>query len=178
MVRGTPVVDEQTQEVVGELSGMLINPDTGDIAGFFVRSTIDGSTVFLSGLNILSWGTKVHVRDSDVLSPPDDLIRVMSMLESARPVMGQRIITEKTRTVLGKCSDVQFDTRSLKLEWMFPRKFFFDRRPVASSEIIEVTPQAVVVREPKRPTSVPADDTATPAVEVQLPEVIPTPTPN
>ena len=173
IVRGTPVVDEQTQQTLGVLSQMLLHPDTGNVVGFFVRGIglTEGQELFLLAADILSWGTKVHIRNEDRLSPAEDLIRIAALLEHPRPILGQKILTQKAKRALGTCCDVQFDTKYFQLEWLFPKKFFMEGRPIPASDIVEVTKKAVIVREPLKPRR--AIDQIAEAPAAILNEVVP-----
>ena len=154
-VRGIPVIHDGTQQIAGFLHSPLIDPDTGRIIGFFVLSAFAGSgELFLQSPDIVAWGTRVHIRSEDCLSPPNELIRLKNALSDPRRVIGQRIRTKDTKRNLGICSDVQFNTRHLIAEWIFPWKYFIARQPLPLSDILEVTPEAVWVRDPIRPISV------------------------
>ena len=174
IVRGTLVVDEQTQQTLGGISGVLLHPDTGNVVGFFVvgMGYLAGQELFLLAADILSWGTKVHIRSEDRLTPPQDLIRLVALLEHPRPILGQKIVTQRAKRTLGTCSDVQFDTKHFQLEWLFPRRFFMEGRPIPASDIIEVTQKAIIVREPLKPRSVLADEIAEAPAKI-LSEVVP-----
>lgn len=152
-IRGLPVIDDGTQMVAGFLRSPFLDPDTGRILGFFVIPALLGTgELFLQSSDIASWGTRVHIRSEDRLSPPDELIRLRSAFEDQRPVIGQPIRTKETNRLLGICSDVQFNTRHFVTEWIFPRKFFLARQPLPMADIIEITPDAIWVRDPLRPT--------------------------
>jgi sporulation protein YlmC with PRC-barrel domain len=143
---GLPVVDS-SEEILGILSGVLINPDTGAIEGIFVRisSFLSSETLFAATTDIQHWGRRIRVRDADSLSPLEDMIRLQQILEERRPILGQIIKTEEG-VVLGRCADIQFDTRFFRLEWMFPRRFFFWKTPVPAASIQQVRPDAIIVR--------------------------------
>ena len=146
---GLPVVDDDTGEPLGAISGILLHPDTGVVEGFFVRTPglFRGPDRFLGSVDILHWGTRITVRHVDVLTGPEERVRLQPILESGRPVLGQPIITE-SGTVLGRCADVQFDTEHYRLEWLFPRRFLHWGVPVPASQIVEVRREAIVVKDP------------------------------
>ncbi len=173
-VRGIQVVDDGTQQTVGFLEYPLIEPDTGRVLGFFVLSTFSGHDVFLQCIDITAWGTRVHIRSEDCLSPPDELIRLKSALEDPRRVIGQVIRTKDTNRNLGICGDVQFNTRHFITEWIFPRKFFIARQPLPMADVIEVTPEAVWVKDPLRPTLVQEPKRAEEEVASVMTDVVPT----
>ncbi len=151
-IRGIPVIDDGVQQIAGFLHTPLIEPDTGRILGFFIFSlSMSMGDLFLQTPDIVSWGTRVHIRSADCLSPPEELIRLRSAFEDPRHVIGQQIRTKDTKRTLGICSDVQFNTRHFTTEWMFPRKFFISRQPLPMSDIIDVTADAIWVKDPLRP---------------------------
>lgn len=174
-VRGIPVIDDGTQQTVGFLESPLIDPDTGRIIGFFVLpASMGGGEVFLQSLDITAWGTRVHVRSGDCLSPPEELIRLQSALSDPRRMLGQTIRTKDTKRSIGICGDVQFNTRHFLAEWIFPRRFFISRQPLPISEVIEVTPEAIWVRDPVRPVRAEVSKEKEATVGSVLPDVVPT----
>ncbi len=40
-------------------------------------------------------------------------------------------------------------------EWIFPRRFFMSRQPLPMSDILEITPEAIIVKDPLRPVRAP-----------------------
>lgn len=143
---GLPVLDD-AEEPLGSISGIFINPDTGVIEGFFVHIShfFSSETLFLPSSAIEHWGSRIHVRSSDALSPLEDFVRLSRLHEEGRSVLGQQIMNDRG-VRLGKCADVQFDTRLFRLEWLFPRSWFRWRVPLPADAILEVTPDAVIVR--------------------------------
>jgi len=145
---GTPVAEEGTRDVVGVLSDALVHPDTGKIEGFFVaiRGFFTTDHVFLSGLDIRSWGLRISIRDRDVVTPADELVRLRPLLEDPRTLLGQRMRTE-SGMALGRCRDVQFDTRHLQVEWLFPKRFGRFHTAIPISDVLEVRPDAIIIRD-------------------------------
>ncbi len=150
MILGVAVVTEDTGEIVGTVSGFLPHPDTGRIEGFFVDlpGMFQHDVLFLLTRDIRSWGIRITVRDSDVLFPPEEQIRLQSLLEDSRPIVGQRIITE-TGAYVGRCRDVQFDTRYFQIEWLFPKRWARWRVAFPVTEIIEIRREAIVIKDQK-----------------------------
>ena len=146
---GLSVFDDDTGDTMGALRGILLHPDTGAVEGFFVRGLgmFPGADRFLGSLDILHWGTRITVRSADVLTPIEERVRLLPLLESGRPILGQSIVT-RGGTALGRCADVQFETEHYRLEWIFPRRFFRWGIPIPASQILEVKRDAVIVRDP------------------------------
>ena len=145
---GASVLEEGSHEPIGVITGMLPNPDTGTIHGFFVRTrgVFSSHELFLAVADIAHWGVNVHVRHVDHLAPLEDFQRLVLLTQEGRTLLRQKIVTE-TGASLGRCADVQFDTQHFSLEWLFPRQYFRWRRPIPVSAIIEVRRDAIVVRD-------------------------------
>jgi len=153
------VVCDSTDEVLGQVDGILIHPDTGRVEGFSIGNapaTVPG-TPFLASDDILCWGNHLHVRDHDAVYPLEERVRLQRLLDDPRRVLGQRVRTEGGRN-LGNCRDVQFNTGSMRCEWIFPRRFWRWGVPVALADIVEILPSAIIVRDP--PVPVPAQAAA------------------
>jgi len=146
---GMVIRAENTEEVIGMIDGILLHPDRGTVEGFFVRvpGLFSSSSLFLSAFDIAHFGRTIVVRDHDRVAPAEDFIRVQPLLLDPRNILGQRIRTE-SGIFLGRCRDVQFETGSMRYTWIFPKKWLKWREPVAVADIIEVRPDAIIVRDP------------------------------
>lgn len=145
---GLPVTEEHAQEPCAVISGILIHPDTGRVEGFFVRvpAFLRSEERFLQTMDIRHWGARIRIRSADLLVPVEEIIRLEQLLEEGRPVLGQRIVSEGGQ-VLGTCRDVQFDTKQFLIDWIFPKRWLKWGRAIPVSSIVEVRPDAIVVRD-------------------------------
>lgn len=152
---GMPVRVDQLEEDVGTVRGILIHPVTLKVEGFFIgiRSFLRSQELFLSSLDIVHFGSRIRIRSIDALSPQDEIIRLQPLLADSRTVLGQMIMTESGGRI-GRCSDVQFQTQTYHLEWLFPKKFFREQTPLPASSIVKVRGDAIVVRDPVLPLKV------------------------
>lgn len=157
MSRGMPLVDDSSDEMLGALSGVFVHPDLGKIEGVFVRAA--HGEEFLAVEDIAHWGKSIVVRDHSAIAPLEDRVRLTALWNEGRPVLGQRIVTEAGK-ILGTCADLQFETDTFRLEWLFPRRWFRWKRPIPASAIIEVRPDAVCVRDGAATVPVAATDQA------------------
>lgn len=142
-----PVFEEHSSVSLGTIDGMVLHPDSGRVEGFFVkvRGFLRSSILFLSSVDIARFGLRVTVRSREALAPPEEFLRIKSLLEDDRTILDQSIRTDDG-TELGRCADVQFDTTTLQLTWIFPKKFLRWGIPIASKDILEVKKDAVIVR--------------------------------
>ena len=146
---GLPVCEQEYDEVIGLVSGILVSVDASRVLGFFVRtlSLFSGGHLFLSTSDIVHLGAKVRVRDVEALAPPEELIRLQERLDDPRTILGQSMVTDTGRQ-LGVCKDVQMDTAEFRIEWLFPRKWFREGTPIHQSSVLKVTDDDIVVRDP------------------------------
>ncbi|MDA1208640.1 MAG: PRC-barrel domain-containing protein [bacterium] len=149
---GMEVVEEPTQEVLGTLSGILIHPDSGGIEGIFVSVSGFSShqQLFCVAHDILSIGTVVSINSASTLCDPMEIFRLEPILTGCRPILGQTITTESGQR-LGTCRDVQFETESMQLQWLFPKKWWRWIHAVPAHSIVEVTIDTITVRDRASP---------------------------
>lgn len=143
------VLEDGSEEFLGKLSGILLHPDLGRVEGFFVQVNgfLRTEELFIAAPDIVHWGTRIRVSSSNALSPIEERIRQSELGQDGRTVLGQKILTE-SGAYLGICRDVQFETVTFRLEWIFPKKFFRFGAGIPASSIIEVKPESIVVRDP------------------------------
>lgn len=156
--KGLPVFDEATGAVLGAVSGILIHPDTAAVEGFFVgvQGFLQSKELFLASPDIVHWGTRIRVRSEDSLVEAEEIVRLQTLLEDGRTVLGQKMVTE-SGVLLGVCTDVQIDTKLLQTEWLFPKKLWRWRRAVPVSAVVEVRTDAIIVRDPLMGNAIPAE---------------------
>lgn len=161
---GMPVTDE-SEDDIGHISGILIHPDQGKVEGFYVAcsSFFRTQELFLTVHDITHMGTRVRVRHPEHLSPVEDVMRLAPLLEDHRTVLGQRVMTE-SGAYLGTCADVQFETKTFQLEWVFPKKWFRWMRPVSRGDIVQIKDD-IIVRDPSVPATVTASDVVMQTIE-------------
>jgi len=173
LCREMPILEEGSEQPLGTLFDVFIHPDLGVIEGFFVSIPrfFSADILFLSAADILHWGNRLYVRDSDVLGPLEERVRLHALWQEGRTMLRQKMMTEGGAS-LGTCRDVQFDTKSFRIEWLFPRTLLRWRTPVPASAIIEVRPDAVIVKdltltaEERKPVLQALDELTTPVTPV------------
>ena len=145
---GSPIVTEDMEERVGVLDGALVHPDLGRVEGVFVRVAgfFHSARLFLPSQDIRHWGHRIRILSSDVLVPLEEIVRLQAFALEGRTVLGQRIRTE-SGVLVGVCRDVQFETATFRLEWIFPKTFLRWQPALPASAIVEVRPDAVIVRD-------------------------------
>lgn len=151
--RGAELVEEPTGEVVGFVFKPLIEPDRGQVLGFFIVTVVpitEGKIAYVSAMDVLHIGSRIEIRDVQCICNPDDIVRLGPILQDARPVLGQRIRTESGLS-LGRCVDIQFDTETMHVSWLFPRKWFRWQEAIPISTVLEVRKDAILVQDTQQP---------------------------
>lgn len=143
---GTEVMDEAEHHVQGKVADLLLDADRGKVIALLVRQLFSPTLLALQTQDILSWGARVHIREPEVLAPPEDIVRLQTTLHDRRPIIGQRIRT-KEGTCVGRCVDLQFSTDHFEIEWIFPRKFLWKGTPLPASDILEITEEAIIMKD-------------------------------
>lgn len=134
--------------LLGTIENILINADNGIVEGFFVaqNSWFYKDTLFLSNREIAEFRRKeIYIPANVSLGAPEDHFRLQLVFSDKRKILGQKIIT-KDKIYLGRCYDVQINTDSWRMEWLFPKKWWFLTTPVPSSEIMEVTKSHILLK--------------------------------
>jgi sporulation protein YlmC with PRC-barrel domain len=147
---GTEVIDRSSGETLGLLSGLFVHPDTGKLEGVYVTvaTAMFGSSqsLFCGSDDIVHWGATLQIRSHSCLSPLEDRVRLIPLHQEGRTIIGQHIRSEAGRSV-GRCKDVQIDTEKMRLEWLFPRRFFQQGIAIPAKDIVEVRREAIIVRD-------------------------------
>ncbi|OGJ59802.1 hypothetical protein A2881_00855 [Candidatus Peribacteria bacterium RIFCSPHIGHO2_01_FULL_55_13] len=171
--RGASVVD-RAGELLGTLSGVFLHPDTGKVEGIFVAvpAGLTGTEhPFCAFEDIIHWGAVVQISGRDAFAPLEDRIRLAPVIASGRTVVGQPIRTESGR-LLGTCRDVQFDTEKMRVEWLFPRRFFRPGVALPISDVVEIRKDAIIVRDGMKAEAEPAVEKEPVSYEA-FPEIVP-----
>ena len=143
---GTEIIDNVDHHVHGRIVDLLIDPDRGELVALLISSPASSELLTVQTSDIATWGNRVHIREPEVLGPASDIIRLQPLLDDKRTIIGQRIRT-KSGASLGKCIDIQFRADTFDIEWIFPRKFFQKGLALPASEILEVTEEAIIVKD-------------------------------
>lgn len=142
---GTEVIDDLDHHVHGIVMGLLIDPDRGKVIALFVGVPGASELFALQTQDIAAWGNRIHIREAELMGPVSDFIRLQEFLSDDRTVIGQQIRT-KDGVKLGKCTDVQFETETFMVEWIFPRKFFRKGLAMPISDVLEIKSEAIIVK--------------------------------
>jgi sporulation protein YlmC with PRC-barrel domain len=159
------VMSLRTGTAVAEIIRPIINPNNLKIEGFICRDSFNKQELVLVYQDIrelLPQGFVVD--DHDVLSSPDELVRLKDLIDMNFQLIGMQVVTNG-KEKLGKVADF-----ATEVETMFIQKFYVSQSvfktftggqlSVDRSQIIEITNKKVVIQDPLRGTPAGATVTA------------------
>ena len=132
----------------------IINPNNLKIEGFFCEDSIDKKQhlVLLHQdiRDVLPAGLVVD--DHDVLSDPEDLIRLKDVLELNFSVLGKTVVTEKKKK-LGKVVDYALEPESMLIKKLYVsqsiiKSFSGGTLGVDRTQIVEITTNKIIIKDP------------------------------
>lgn len=152
---GLPVVTEHGH-IVGRVFDIIVNPDTGKIAAFALGPT--GQKV-VSPIDVLAWSNALIINDEDSILDPDDIQIVAQISQKNIYIRGKKVVT-KSGEYIGKVGDIAFNSKMFMLTVLLIGKSFlgiyYDKKNVAHKDILEITPEKIIIKDPLRLTPVKA----------------------
>ena len=130
----------------------IINPNNLKIEGWYCDDQFSKEQLILLGQDIREMIPQgLAVDDHDVLSLPEELIRLQKILELNFELIGKQTITDHRRR-LGKVNDYATDMSSLMIQKLYIsqpiyKNFAGGQLSIDRTQIIEITSKHVKVRD-------------------------------
>ena len=142
----------RTGSTVASIKAPIINPSNLKVEGFYCEDRFNKKELVLlyqDIRDILPQGFVIN--DHDVLSEPDELIRLKEVMDLGFSLIGKQVVTVDKQKV-GKVSDFATETTT-----MFVQKIYVSRSILKSlstgtlsidrSQINEITPSRIIINE-------------------------------
>jgi len=155
MLTDKPVLSLRTGAQVGTAVGPVINPNNLKIEGWFVEDRFQKETLVVLAQDLRDIIPRgLVIDDADALSKPEDLLRLQETLRINFQLLGKSVVSNHHRHV-GKVSDYAVDMESLFIQKLYVERSIFrslteGQLVIDRSQIIEITPRRIVVREPEQ----------------------------
>jgi sporulation protein YlmC with PRC-barrel domain len=157
------VLSLRTGSPIASITGLIINPDNLKIEGFYCEDRFDKQQLVLLSQDIRDILPQGYVvNDHDVLTDPEELVRLQKIMELDFTLVGKPVITV-SRDKLGKVSDYAAETSSLYIQKIYVsqsmlKSFTGGSLSIDRSQINEITPKQIIVNdiESKVPATVAA----------------------
>lgn len=147
-----PVMSLRTGQQIATITEPIINPNNLKIEGFYCADRFErGELVLLYQdiRDIIPQGFVVD--DFDVLTAPDELVRLKNILDIGFTLLGKQVVTTSKHTV-GKVTDF-----ATELETMYIQKLYVSRSMLKSftsgnlgierNQINEITDKKIIINE-------------------------------
>lgn len=156
-VIGRPVMSLRTGRPVATTLEAIINPNNLKIEGFYCQDSVDKKKqlvlIYQDIRDIIPQG--IVIDDHDVLTEPDELIRLKEIIDIGFELIGKQVITS-TKKRLGKVSDYAIETSTLYIQKLYVTQSLIKSLAsgnlgVDRSQIIEITNKRIVIQDPLQP---------------------------
>jgi uncharacterized protein YrrD len=146
-----PVLSLRTGTQVATTVGPIINPNNLKIEGFYCQTAGRKTAVLVSQdvRDILPQGLVVN--DQDVLTDPEELVRLKEVLKLNFELLGKQVFTA-SKQKLGKVNDYATETESLIIKKLYItqsllKSFSGGNLGIDRTQIIEITDKKVIVND-------------------------------
>lgn len=129
---------------------IIINPHNLKIEGFYCLDRFSNNQLILLTQDVRDFTPRgMIVDDHDVLTPPEELVRLKDILEIHFSLTGKQVITQSKRK-LGKVSDYAIDNDSMFVHKIYIsqsilKSFSGGQLSIDRTQIVEITNQKIVV---------------------------------
>ncbi len=135
---------------MANVSSPIINPNNLKIEGFYCRDNVDKKELILLTQDIRDILAEGYVvNDHDVLTEPEELVRLRDVLEMHFELIGKQVITVNKQKV-GKVSDYATEIDSMSIQKIYVaqsilKNFTGGALSVDRSQIQEITPRRIII---------------------------------
>lgn len=146
------VLSLRTGSPIATILGPIINPDNLKIEGFYCEDRFDKQHLVLLAQDIRDILPQGYVvNDHDVLTEPEELIRLQKVMELDFTLIGKPVVTI-SKDSLGKVSDYATETGSMMIQKIYVAQSIFKSFTGGSlsidrSQINEITPKRIIVND-------------------------------
>lgn len=147
-----PVLSLRTGALIAKVVTPIINPDNLKIEGFFCEDRYSKNMLVLLTQDIRDVLPNGYVvNDHDVLSAPEELIRLRKVLEKPFNPIGKKVVTISKEKV-GKVGDYAVDTSSMYIQKIYATRSILKSLTGGSliidrTQINEVTPRQIIIND-------------------------------
>jgi len=152
MLTNRPILSLRTGTVIGQTITPVINPDNLKIEGFYAQDYASRKQLILLSQDIrdvLPQGLVVN--DQEVLTEPDELVRLHRLLETHFELLGKPVVTT-SRDKVGKVSDFSTEVETMYIQKIYVTQSLFKNFTggnlgVDRSQIVEITDKRIIIND-------------------------------
>lgn len=147
-----PVLSLRTGAPVAQVYAALINPKNLKVEGFYCNDKFSGQSMILLYQDIREFiGKGYVVNDHDVLSDPEDLVRLAKIIQLNYALIGKPVVT-LSKDKIGKISDYAVEIESMYVQKIYVsqsllKNFTGGELSIDRSQINEVTDKRIIIND-------------------------------
>lgn len=150
------VVSLRTSGEIAVIESVIINPNNLKIEGFYCNDKFSHKRLVLLAQDIrdnIKQG--IIVNDHDVLTEPEELVRLKSVLELEFDIMGKPVETVSKHKV-GKINDFAVDDQTLYIQKLYVgpsiiKSLTSGQLSIDRDQIVEITNRRIVIKDLEKP---------------------------
>lgn len=147
-----PVMSLRTGGEVAKIEAAIINPNNLKIEGFYCSDHFSKQRLVLLAQDIrdnIKQG--IVINDHEVLSEPEELVRLQSVLELNFELIGKSVETSSKKKI-GKVADFAVDSQSLFIQKLYVgptliKSLTAGQLSVDRNQIVEITNRRIVIKD-------------------------------
>ena len=146
------VLSLRTGSPIASVVGVIINPDNLKIEGFYCQDRFNKQRLVLLSQDIRDTLPQGYaVNDHDVLTEPEELVRLQKVMEINFTLLGKPVVT-LSKDKLGKVNDYATETGSMFIQKIYVsqsilKSFTGGSLSIDRSQINEITPRRIIVND-------------------------------
>lgn len=160
------VLSLRTGGRIGNATKIIINPNNLKIVGWRVNDRFSSNDLILLADDVRDISGKgVIVNDHEVLSAPEELIRLKEILEIDYDLIGKKVVSESGKKY-GKVTDYSVETGGLIIKKIYAsqsilKDFSGGNLSIDRNQIVEITKSKVIINDPAEKSVATATSTIT-----------------
>ena len=151
-VCNVPILSLRTGGKIATAIEPIINPNNLKIEGWYCEDNFSKKHVVLLAQDVRDFVPQgLAVNDHDVLSDPEELVRLREILELEFKLIGKQVVSNHKRR-LGKVGDYSLDPDAMTVQKIYVTRPIYrsltdGQLTIDRSQIIEINDKRIVVRE-------------------------------
>ncbi|MBI1857117.1 PRC-barrel domain-containing protein [Candidatus Saccharibacteria bacterium] len=151
-----PVMSLRTGGEVARAIAPIINPNNLKIEGFYCQDKFSKSYLILLSQDIRDVIPQgIAVNDHAVLTEPNELVRLKSLLDIAFDIMGKPVVTVSKKRI-GKINDYAVEIETMYIQKIYVgqnlfKSFSGGQLGVDRNQIVEITDNKIIIQDLLKP---------------------------
>ncbi len=145
---GKKILLESSGQLIALLNLPIINPDTGVIEAFWVKSGLPGlQNAILQVSDIRAFKKSLYISTESKLADPAQVIRIAKILEQNKPYFGQNVLGTSKKDY-GVIWNISFSNETYLIKQLFTKKLLGLKKHIFTyKQITEVKAEYILVND-------------------------------